>query len=500
MGDSTYKVLECPELGRYGVAARDLKAGELLFEETPFAVGPKLDSPPLCLECCCPVDGGEGGPRCSRCGWPLCEDCSAGGAELVYHRGECEVFAANGVRFRPVEDSTAGCVQLDCITPLRVLLAKEADEARWKREIEPMEYHDAERREGANWKVDENNIVAFLRGPCGLGKRFSAELVQRAIGLLDVNAFEGRTGSGYSCRGLYPQLAIMAHNCVPNVVHSIHPSNGFRMVARVAVDVKEGDKLYTTYTYTLTGTVARQSILKASKFFTCRCTRCLDPTELGTHFSTLLCSKCSGGLITSTDPLDENAEWKCGQCGFKTSGAAVQKAVMTIHNEIDELACFEYEAGRLEAYETVYKKYRSVLHPLHFINTSIRHSLIELYGRIPGYEMAELPDVLLERKVELCRSILRVLDVFEPGKSRARAMILYELHAPLIMLAQSAFARGEDQRDGKSLKQQLNEAAQILEECGAILDWEDPATPEGILANVAQQSLAQLRQSIETLD
>ncbi|XP_049279270.1 SET domain-containing protein SmydA-8 [Anopheles funestus] len=499
MDDDTYKVLECPELGRYGVAGRNLKAGDRLFEERPFAVGPKLDSPPLCLECCCPVDGGEAGPRCSRCGWPLCEDCS-GMRELVYHRGECEVFSVSGVRFRPVDDSTAGCVQLDCITPLRVLLAKEADEARWMREIEPMEYHDAERRESANWKVDENNIVAFLCGPCKLGKRFSNELVQRAIGLLDVNAFEGRTCNGYSLRGLYPQLAIMAHNCVPNVVHSIHPSDGYRLEARVAVDVPEGEKLYTTYTYTLTGTVARQSILKMSKFFTCHCTRCLDPTELGTHFSTLLCSKCNGGFITTIDPLDENAEWKCAQCSFKTSGAAVQKAVMTIHNEIDELAYLDYEANRLEAYETMYKKYRSVLHPLHFINTSIRHSLIELYGRIPGYGMVELPDILLERKVELCRSILRVLDVFEPGKSRARAMILYELHAPLIMLAQSAFARGEDNRDGKPLKQQLIDAARILEECGGILEWEDPMTPEGILANVAKQSLAQLQQSIETLD
>lgn len=171
-----------------------------------------------------------------------------------------------------------------------------------------------------------------------------------------------------------------------------------------------------------------------------------------------------------------------------------------MHNEMDELACLEYDAGRLEAYERLYKKFRSVLHPRHFINTSIRHSLIELYGRIPGYEMAELPDVLLERKVDLCRDVLRVLDVVEPGLSRSRAMVLYELHAPLIMLAQSAFGRGEEKRDGKTLKQQLEEAAAILEECGSILEWEDPTSPEGILSNVAKQSLLQLRQSIATLD
>ncbi|XP_050101373.1 SET domain-containing protein SmydA-8 [Anopheles aquasalis] len=498
--DEAYRVQECPELGRYGVAARDLKAGERLFSELPFAVGPKLDSPPLCLECCCPVDGGEGGPRCPRCGWPLCEDCAAEAAPLPYHGAECAVFAEKRVRFQSVEDSTAGCVQLDCITPLRMLLAKEANPERWEREIAPMEYHDDKRREGANWKVDDHNIVSFLRNACGLADRFSVELIQQVIGVLDVNAFEGRTCNGYSVRGLYPQLAIMAHSCVPNVVHSIHPSEAFRLEARVAVDVAEGEKLYTTYTYTLTGTVARQAILKASKFFTCMCPRCVDPTELGTHFSSLLCNKCVGGIIISSNPLDENAEWKCGDCGFKTSGAAVQKAILTMHNELDELACLEYDAGRLEAYEGLYKKFRSVLHPRHFINTSIRHSLIELYGRIPGYEMVELPDVLLERKVDLCRDVLRVLDVVEPGLSRSRAMVLYELHAPLIMLAQSAFGRGEEKRDGKTLKQQLEEAAAILEECGSILEWEDPTSPEGILSNVAKQSLLQLRQSIATLE
>ncbi|XP_058056982.1 SET domain-containing protein SmydA-8 [Anopheles bellator] len=501
--DETYRVLESPELGRYGVAARDLRAGERLFVELPFAIGPKLDSPPLCLECCCPVDGGDSGPRCPRCGWPLCEDCAAvlSTPELAtYHRAECAVFAEKCIRFQAVEDSTAGCVQLDCITPLRVLLAAEVDRERWEREIAPMEYHGEARRDEANWTVDEHNIVEFLRGPCGLADRFSAELIQQVIGLLDVNAFEGRTCNGYSVRGLYPQLAIMAHNCVPNVVHSIHPSEDFRLEARIAVDVADGETLYTTYTYTLTGTVARQSILKASKFFTCLCARCVDPTELGTHFSSLLCSKCVGGLVVSTNPIDEQADWKCGHCDFKIAGAIVQKAVITMHNELDELVCLEYDAGRLEAYERLYKKFRTVLHPLHFINTAIRHSLIELYGRIPGYEMAELPDVLLERKVELCRDVLRVLDVFEPGRSRSRAMVLYELHAPLIVLAQSGFARGEEKRDGKTLKQQLTEAATILEECGSILEWEDPTTPEGILANVAKQSLLQLQQSIDSLD
>ncbi|XP_058819092.1 SET domain-containing protein SmydA-8 [Topomyia yanbarensis] len=493
-----FKILENPELGRYAAADRKLKAGDILFEETPFAIGPKLDSPPVCLECYCPVDGSASGQKCTKCGWPLCEECGAKGNSIIYHRKECALFVKNAVKFQSVDDSTASCAQLDCITPLRVLLEKEDQPERWNAEISTMEYHHEARKATAVWNADHHNVVGYLRGPCGLKNHFSEDLIQQVIGILQVNAFEARTCNGYAVRGLYPKLAIMAHSCVPNVVHSIHPSKDYKLVARAAIDVAEGGMLFTTYTYTLNGTAMRQSALKAGKYFTCRCARCLDPTELGTHFSSLKCQKCDNGLIESSNPLDDNADWKCTHCEFKTRGAAVLKASQVMQTELDELAYMEYGPERLENFERVYKKYKSVLHPLHFINTSIRDSLIELYGRIQGYEMQDLPDILLERKVELCQDVLKVLNVFEPGKSRARAMVLYELHAPLILLAQSAFSRGT--LEGASLKEKLTEAADILKESAEILEWEDASTPEGILANVAKQSIVQLEQSIQSLD
>ncbi|XP_055638361.1 SET domain-containing protein SmydA-8-like [Toxorhynchites rutilus septentrionalis] len=495
--DKTFKVKENPELGRYGVAAKDLKAGEMLFEEKPFAIGPKVENPPVCLECCCPVDGGVTGPKCSHCGWPLCEECVSKQDDIVYHKKECALFVKHKVKFQNVEDSTASCIQLDCITPLRVLLEKESHPDRWNDEISVMEYHHDVRKDSMTWNADQNNVVAYLRGPCGLEDRFSEELIQQVIGILEVNAFEARTCNGYAVRGLYPKLAIMAHSCVPNVVHSIHPSHEYRLIARTAIDVPEGEKLYTSYTYTLSGTSTRQQALKYGKYFSCRCARCLDPTELGTHFSSLKCQKCDNGLIESLDPLNDEADWKCTHCDFNTKGALVQKAVNVMQTELDELAYMEYGPERLENFERVFKKYKSVLHPLHFINTSIRHSLIELYGRIPGYEMQELPDILLERKVDLCRDIMKVLNVFEPGKSRARAMILYEIHAPLVLLAQSAYTRGN--LAGVPLKEELKKAAALLEECGGILEWEDPSSPEGILANVVKQSLVQLKNSMQAL-
>lgn len=74
---------------------------------------------------------------------------------------------------------------------------------------------------------------------------------------------------------------------------------------RTTVNVKAGEDLFTTYTHILNSTRVRQEHLRKGKFFSCNCHRCLDPTECGTHFSSLLCKKCEGGIIVSKNPLGE---------------------------------------------------------------------------------------------------------------------------------------------------------------------------------------------------
>jgi hypothetical protein len=72
---------------------------------------------------------------------------------------------------------------------------------------------------------------------------------------------------------------------------------------RASTAIKKGEILYATYTYTLNGTADRQQHLLEGKYFQCNCERCLDPTEYGTHFSSLKCQKCLLGLIVASDPL-----------------------------------------------------------------------------------------------------------------------------------------------------------------------------------------------------
>lgn len=112
---NNFEIKENTELGRYSSAAKHIVAGEILFEELPFVIGPKPNTQPVCLGCCHPVDGSANGPRCPQCRWPLCATC----IDDDLHRKECQLFVKNKVIFHDFPDSENACMQLDCITPLR---------------------------------------------------------------------------------------------------------------------------------------------------------------------------------------------------------------------------------------------------------------------------------------------------------------------------------------------------------------------------------------------
>jgi hypothetical protein len=106
--------------------------------------------------------------------------------------------------------------------------------------------------------------------------------------------------------------------------------------------------------------------------------------------------------------LDIDARWKCNQCEYSLTGRNVERAVSTMQEELDHLQYMDQSGDKLEIYERLLKKYKTVLHGNHFINISIKYALVELYGRVPGYGLDDLPDSLLERKAGMCRDILEV--------------------------------------------------------------------------------------------
>lgn len=77
----------------------------------------------------------------------------------------------------------------------------------------------------------------------------------------------------------------------------------FRVYLRTTVRVPKGGELYGSYTHSLLPTMLRREQLYEGKHFSCACNRCSDPTELGTHMSSLKCSKCDNGIVCPLDSL-----------------------------------------------------------------------------------------------------------------------------------------------------------------------------------------------------
>lgn len=113
-----FKVQQNDSIGRFTVASSDLKAGSIVYEEIPYVIGPNPSTRALCLECCAPVDGTSNGPRCNKCGWPMCDDCKLNSTRK-YHEKECAIFDQNKVKFFDLVTPHQICMQLDFITPLR---------------------------------------------------------------------------------------------------------------------------------------------------------------------------------------------------------------------------------------------------------------------------------------------------------------------------------------------------------------------------------------------
>ena len=109
----------------------------------------------------------------------------------------------------------------------------------------------------------------------------------------------------------------------------------------------------------------------------------------------------------------------CGQSYLALNG--VKKAlhecddIRRIGDEIEAL-----DENSIPALEGFMMRYQNVLHPNHYHCLGVLHLLCQLYGKAPGYLINNLTETQLRHKRNLCRQLLKVVDVLEPGYSRLR--------------------------------------------------------------------------------
>ncbi|CAH1979436.1 unnamed protein product [Acanthoscelides obtectus] len=467
------------------VAARDIKAGEMILSETPVLIGPQVDGPMICFNCC----GGirKGYIFCQNCSTAIL--CSPKCTGKLHSKEECAVLKTCPVKGENLAENPSAAF------PLRCILLRSHNPDIWK-QISLLEPHLEERRHSPIWRRHQITVELFLRKFKALSDDdLQQELVQRICGVLDVNTFEVRppqsnlvviTNPEKQClRGLYLNAAVMAHDCIGNTFLSV--DDDFVLTVKASVDIQENTPIFFNYANALHGSSDRRQHLREGKYFDCFCTRCNDNTELSTEMSSLKCHKCYKGLIRVKDPKDLNSDWECSFCKKMYRRWLIRSVVDEGRRKVEETV-----PTCVKDMEDLQNKLLQTFNKDHYLLLELQESMVGSYMRLPPTKNN------LTKRIKLCENLINVFSKLEPGISRIKALTLYQLQSAMIDLAHKQY-----QDKDISLSQlvtKLAEAESKLKESLKHLLHEPPKSPEGRISQMALSELKMLRNSVGNME
>ncbi|XP_073977336.1 SET domain-containing protein SmydA-8-like [Rhodnius prolixus] len=489
-----FEVKHNQQLGRYLLCTRNIVADDTIINESPLVYGPKIAvAEPQCLGCYQPVDLNSANLTCPRCHWPVCSNICLGIVTQQHHAQECIVLSVD----TELADNKQFCYE--AITPLRCLLLQKKNPRKWH-QLLAMESHFDKRQKGTQAYEESERIATFLQD------RFLSRLENDALpdmskkiihvicGIIEVNALEVTTGKG-EIIALYPTACIMEHSCISNTKYTFNMED-FKINVFASCDIEKNDHISTMYTHLFWGTEARQEHLQNSKYFTCKCVRCLDATELETHLSTIRCIglntddvtiQCEGLLLPET--INKNSDWKCNLCPVTLNSEHILDLMSRLAAQVDSTM----ENPNVNKLERLLFNLEKLVHKNHYHCFMANHSLIQLYGREAGYTNKELSDTLLERKIEKCKNLMDIINRLDKGHARAvlyTAVVLIELFSALFEKHERISALAQKQK-------YLLEGKDYLENCVHILRHEPCFSAGHSIINIAKGNLVKVKRELE---
>ncbi|CAG7826396.1 unnamed protein product [Allacma fusca] len=422
----------------YWVAGRDIKPGSSILKEAPalrWPAWPRLNGNNFnlvpCLTCgkFLQFQTPEWQP-CSLCGWPVCStECEQAS---IHKDGECTDFVTHGIAFPPKTGRDLSKMLDYTIALIRMSKLKVTNLKKYEEILtlcpEPAVIHDTK------------HLALFheilMRFSCFLNRnvRFlmSYPELRQAIWVLKLNRFscsregeidfpgEGPENIGMNC--IYLKTSLLSKSCSPNCSHAISPMPpDFSMVVRAAVLIREEEPL----TIVRRGgdampTVRRQKELRQQFEFICQCKRCIDPTELNTYMSAMVCPACrkingrdkNPGYMLPVDPLSvsDTAVWKCNSCEEIVTAAdflpGIYELADAISEDVEDVELFE---------EIVRVNSNNFLHPNHWVLQ------MAISGILDYYQENGCPLQNIKHFTELTLYRMNIEDVLNPGISFNRA-------------------------------------------------------------------------------
>ena len=116
--------------------------------------------------------------------------------------------------------------------------------------------------------------------------------------------------------------------------------------------------------------------------------------------------------------------WKCN-CGFTVPEPQVKLILEEMFAEITKL--IKTNRYNTELWLTFLDTALSVVHPQHEVIIEIAKFLVPVLCRAPGRRTSDFPLSLVRKKLELARWYLNVTNIVDPGYSKQRVKVLYEV-------------------------------------------------------------------------
>jgi len=391
--DLPFKVEEVPEKGVCVVAIRDIEPLEVILNDQAAVVGPNHYSPPVCLGCLKVTDGKQ---VCHTCSFPMCSETCR---ESSSHNKECNLLIG-------VDENN-----LKIIAVLRLLLLRESDSDNWKN-IDTLRDHDVDRRQDVcEWNMFQHDVVDVIKSRI----KVKDELIHHLIGILSINSvtINFREERIYG-RALYPLLSLVNHSCTSNARYTVNPKD-FSVVLRARRKILEGEEITISYIPPFIGQPRRRMEISNEWYFTCRCPRCVDPTEFGTFVSALKCNSCNEGLVLPHSS-EEGSVWRCRFCSNPYEEEMVVESIEKLEEQLEKIS---NSGPAIEKYEEFIKGNSKILAMKHYLILSAQRNIVELLVEKKTRRREDC-----KKLMRLSKSYLGTMSRLDPGYTRWRGDML----------------------------------------------------------------------------
>lgn len=421
--------------GRFVIANDEIKVGDILFVERPFAfvVLPKMVHK-YCSFCCKRIFALV---PCSKCSLAcFCNEECRDAAWKSFHSWECGGLE---VCF------SVGIVHLSLRVALLGLLKENTEDYL---EVKNLVSHlnDLQSSDLFSYTVTATLLVIYLEKYTGLFEgegrldkllEFGGtvllhigQLVCNGHAITDIESEELNPKQSVLIEdqvrvgtAIYPSASMMNHSCEPNIINSFFNS---LLIVRSTKDLQEGDEIYNCYGPMVYNTDynKRQELLLSQYFFVCDCNSCKNKD--GPVTDTLVCKHCSSKLkiessscYNCSKTIDMQSlikELNDSDCAFKEGMEKLENNEMKEHIQLllkalslREKHCHKYHRKLLECRDFLARAYAELgkeEESYHLIVKNI--SAIEgIYGKFSvelGQEIMKLMSIitsLCDKNVQL---------------------------------------------------------------------------------------------------